>query len=135
MRGTLIESAEVAPDHQADQIGLAGLRGETFADGLPVPQHQDAGGDAQDFLHAVRNVDHRNTGRREPLDQREECFRLVVGQRRSRLVERDDAHGSRKRPQNLDELALRWRKAVAKLVGIDHAREAVALDIRRHLGA
>ena len=48
---------QAAPDHQVGDLVLVGLRRVERAAILPVPQHADAVGDLEDFLHPVRDVD------------------------------------------------------------------------------
>ena len=83
----LEQVAEVAADHQADDAFLVGVGGRSDIDQLAVAQHRDAVGELDDLVQPVGDVDHRHAIGAQPADNREQALRLVLGQRRGRLVE------------------------------------------------
>ena len=64
-------------------------------DEAAVAEHRDPVAEAEDLLHAVRDVDDAEPFGAEPPDHLERRFGLALGQRRGRLVEDDDPRRGR----------------------------------------
>ena len=122
---------DVAADHQLGDGLLAGARGRRIVDQPPVAQHDDAVGELDDLVQPVRDVDDRGAVGAQAPDDREQPARLVVGQRRGRLVEGDQPAAGAHRAHDLDHLPLRRAERRAQL-----PRPHVALhaERRQHLG-
>jgi len=84
-------SVQVAPDHEANHvIRIPPCRIASGHD-LAVSQHGDTVGNPKHFLDPVRNVDDPDPVGLESGDLGEKQLHLAVGQRRGRLIERQDA--------------------------------------------
>ena len=97
---------EVAADHHRDEVAHVGLRHRPGGDVAAVAEDGDAVAEAEDLLHAVRDVDDAEALRTEAADHLEEEVGLALGERGGRLVEDDDARRRRRRAGDGDDLAL-----------------------------
>jgi hypothetical protein len=83
---------DVAADHPLDDL----VKGD-FADrrdvanGLAVAQHDDAVGDLLNLLHLMRDVAHADAVLLELADDPEQLVHFLIGERRGRLIEHEDA--------------------------------------------
>ena len=117
-------------------IDLERHLGQRRGDDVPaVAQDGGAVGDAEDLVHAVRDVDDCDALRLEPADIVEQAVDLVRRQRRRRLVEHQDAWTLRGRLDDLGELPL----ASAKICDLRRSgrcrRRASAKSCARRLAA
>ena len=106
----LVEARQVAADHHRDQMRRAEFRTVERADVARVAQHRHAIGDLIDLLHAMADVDDRNSAPFQGGDHFEQPLGLARGQRCRRLVHDDDAGVGRERPGDLDHLPLAERQ-------------------------
>ena len=103
----LEQGGEGPPHHELHdfrfrQIGDRSVRHET-----PVAQHRDAIRERPDLRHPVRDVDQRHTIGAQPAHHVEQSFGLLPGQRRRRLVEREQPHAGTQCPHDLQQLTMR----------------------------
>ena len=73
---------------------------------MAVAEDGHAVAQAEDLLHAVRDVDHAEPAFAQAADNREEHLGLPLGQRGGRFVEDDDARVRRDGPGDRDHLLL-----------------------------
>ena len=86
-----------------DIVPRHGIDGVTAANPA-VPHDHDAIGDGEDLGEAVRDEDDGDATRLERAHAIEQALQLVLGQRRRRLVENQEARLLGKRPSDDDEL-------------------------------
>jgi hypothetical protein len=130
-----VHGAEVAPDHHAHHPRLVGLRGVDHADHRAVAQYRHPVGHLEDLGEPVRDVDDGAAVVAQPPDELEQRLDLLLGDGRGRFVERDDPRLGGQRAQDLHELALGRGEAPAQRVGVEHALEADAGQVRLNLPA
>ena len=85
------EIADVAADHQPDDLLAAGGGDVQGLDALTVAQDGHPVGEGQDLLQAVGNVDAGDATSLEPAQDAHQQLGLRLGERRRRLVEEQDA--------------------------------------------
>ena len=83
--------ADIAADHQADQLLPRGLRRGQIVDVFSVAHDHHAVGDLEDLLHAVRDINDRDLLRGELADDAEQVLRLLLVERGGRLVHDQNA--------------------------------------------
>ena len=82
---------DVAPDHLVDDALRVRLRDGFGGDVPAIAQHGDGVAQAEDFLHAMRDVEDGDAALLELGDELEEMFALGNRQRAGRLIHDDDA--------------------------------------------
>jgi hypothetical protein len=123
----------LAPDHQLDHLVVA-LRalGEGL-DVLAVAEHRADVGERLDLVHAVRDVEDRETVRPQAGEDLVDLLDIGGGQRRGRLVEDQELRVAAERLGDLNHLAARERKVAHPLhgvhVGTADAGEELAGDL------
>src|SRR4029079_4982964 len=108
------------------------VRGEWRLCG-PVPafsQHGDPIGEGADLTPPMRGKEHASAVVTEAADKPEQPLDFTLGERRGRLVEKQDARFAHEGGRDLDHLALRERKRPRKRAGID----AVYFEALENLG-
>ena len=106
-RSPLIEVGDRPADHGLNDFRFGELRRRPFRDQPPVAQHRHAIRQIPHFAHPVRNIDDADAVVvPEPPHHAEEPLRLLLGQGRGRLVQREHAQAAAKRPHDLHQLAL-----------------------------
>ncbi len=99
--------AVLAPDHHFDDF-VVGLRsGHVGRDIGAVPEHRAFVGEFRDLMHAVGNVQEREPFLAQALEDDEHLGDIGGGERRSRLVENENARLARQRLGDLDHLPAR----------------------------
>ncbi|CAB5068638.1 unannotated protein [freshwater metagenome] len=73
--------------HRGDEVGDGHVRDVPLAHLLPVAEHGVGVAHLHHLLQSVRDVDDRHTAILEPTHHREQLRRLLIRQRRGRLVE------------------------------------------------
>ena len=100
------EAARTPADDGGDHA-VEGEVGERRRDDvLSIPQHGGAVGDAEDLVHAMRHVDHRDAPPAELAHVVEQALDLVRRQRRGRFVEHQHLAGLGCRLDDLGQLAM-----------------------------
>src|SRR5215831_10823450 len=112
-----IEIFELASDHHLDDFAGVGLAALPCPDQPPVAQDRDAVGDAEDFVHPVRDVDQAESALGEPTEQFEEQFDLMRFERRRGLVQDEQLRLDRQRLRDLDDLAFGQAEVFDRRVG------------------
>ena len=100
------EAARAAADDVGDHRFQRELGHRRRDDMLAVAQDRGAVGDAEDLVHAVRDVDDGDALAAQLADIVEQALDLVARQRRGRLVEHQDLAGLRRRLDDLGQLAV-----------------------------
>ena len=118
-------------DHQAHHRGLVDLGGVAHRHQLAVAQHGDPVGEVHDLAQAMADVDDADAVGAQRADHREQALRLVLGQRRGRLVEAQQPHAGPQGAHDLDQLPLRRAEPVAGGARLQRPLEAEA---RQHGG-
>ena len=117
--------------HHLDQAIVRQATRRHGVDLAPVAQHGDAVGNLVDLLHAVRDVDDADALGLQATDQFEQAKRLLVGERRGRLVQDQHRRLGAQPLGNLDHLLLGPRQPGHGAAAVD-----VELQVREHaLGA
>ncbi len=105
--GSRVDRADVAPDHEADELGLIEARGRLRGcDSPPLAHDRDLFGDRKHFLEPVRDEDDRALRGLESRDHVEQTLDFARAQGGGRLVENDEIGFERERLGDLHELAL-----------------------------
>ena len=78
-------------DHQFDQPLVVEFFDRHGGDVVAVAQHRDLVGNLEHFFEVVRHVEDRNATLLEPANRLEQALHIGAGQRRSRLVEHQQA--------------------------------------------
>ena len=104
---------EIPADHQAHHGGLVDLGSVADRHQLAVAQHGDPVGQIHDLAQAVADVDDADALGAQRADHREQALRLVLGQRRGRLVQAEQPHAGPQGAHDLDQLPLGRAQAVA----------------------
>ena len=121
--------AVLTPDHHFDDL-VVGLRsGHIGRDIGAVPEHGALVGELRDLVHAVRNEQERQPLLAQALEDDEHLGDVGGGQRRSRLVENEEARLARQRLGDLHHLPARQRQILDQRhrmdVGRSGARERI----------
>jgi len=82
---------QLASHHHADQLPGIGGSHLARAHRLAIAQHRHAVADTKNFVHFVRDVDHRNSAAAQAADESEQPFHAVVEQRTGGLVHQQEA--------------------------------------------
>ena len=85
----------LAPHHHAHHFIKVSAGNHPFTDKAAIAQHTDLVADAEDFFHAVRDINNGDTTRLQRLHQAEQGIDLAFGQCRCRLIHDQQAriHG------------------------------------------
>lgn len=97
---------QFASDHGPDQRVLRDGGGGGIGDQPAVAQHDDAIGDARQFVEPVRDVDHGHALAAQRIDAGEQCRALVRAEHGGRFVEHQHPAGAGQRAGDLDHLAV-----------------------------
>jgi hypothetical protein len=81
-----------AADHGPHQLLLVEIGRVADLHQLPVTQHGDPVGDAEDLSQAVRHVDDGNAPVSQRANEGQQPVHVVLGQRGRRFVERQDPY-------------------------------------------
>ena len=101
----------------------------------PVAEHGDPIGQAEDFVHLVRDVKDRHAPFPQPIDHAIEPGHLGLGQGTGRLVHDEDFGGDRERFGDFDQLLIADPQAADRLPRIDLAFELLEQFAGRALHA
>ena len=104
VRGARVGLFDLAPDHQMRDFAGRGLGPSDRPHKLAVAEHGDAIGQAEDFVHLVRNIEDGDALAAEAFDDPKQPGDLGLGQRAGRLVHDEDGGRQREGLGNLDEL-------------------------------
>ena len=124
----------IGAGHERHDHALAGIGCGQFAHRLPIAQHDDTVGDAEDFVHAVRHEDDRPALRFPPVHQVKEAADLLAVQAGRRLVEDDRQRFLAQRLEDLHDLLLVGRQAGNRRIGIDRRRDRTGKEVEQLLG-
>ncbi len=105
-------------DHRFDQGALAGRGRCRFRDLPAVAEDRHRVRDAQDVLDEMGNEDDAGAFIAQPSQRREQALHLRRRERRSRLVEDDDAGARRQHAGDLDQLLQADRQVAEPGIGI-----------------
>ena len=97
--------AVFAPDHHFDDLAVrlaAGLVGRDIA---AIAEHRAFIGDLGDLMHAMGDIEERQTFTTQALEYREDFYDVGGGQCRGCFVENEDLGIAGKRLGDLDHLA------------------------------
>ena len=108
---------DLTADHHFNQLRFAQVFRIARADVLSVTIYTDTVADRKDLIHAVRDVNNRDTLPGQPADMPEQQFDLAVGDCCGRLVHDDDLCVDRDRFDDFDQLALRNRQVPQRFLG------------------
>ena len=109
------QTLDVYKPTRANHAALVWIHGGAFMfgsgstpwyDGERFAQHGDVVGDREHLIEAMAHEQQRDPARAQLAQAREQVLHVVLGQRRRRLVEHQDAGVLRERTRDLDELAL-----------------------------
>ena len=118
--------AVLAPDHHFDDF-VVGLRsGQVGRDIGAVPEHRALVSKLGDLMHAVRNVEERQSFLAQALEDDEHLGDISRRERRSRLVENKQARLARQRLGDLDHLPARQRQVLDQRHRMDFGRPQLA---------
>ena len=129
------ELGEGSPDHQFDELaGTVDLARRQAGDVAAAAQHGHPVGDIEDLVQAVRHEQDGASLVAQLAHDAKKGLRLVVGERRRRLVHDDDRGAPQKGAGDLDDLFLGRGQAAGRLTGIDVHGYAEALQHVPRLG-
>src|SRR6185312_15526540 len=86
---------------------------------LPVTQDRDPIGERADLTPAMRGEEHARPAVTEASDKPEQPLDFTLGERRGRLVEKEDAWFAHEGGRDLDHLSLRERERTCKRARVD----------------
>ena len=92
-----------------------------------VAQHRHLIAELEDFLHPMRDIDHRDAALLQMRQQLKQMLAFVRGERTGRFVHDDDPRAGADRGGNLNNLFLASRELANRLVNVE-----VSLDFAQH---
>ncbi len=120
-----IIACQLPSDHQPDELGAGGIANERLAHLAAVPHNHGAVTDLENFLHAVRDINHRNALRLQIADDAKQDLRLLYRKRRGRLVQDQKPNIQQNRLGHLHYLHHRGRKRADIRGGVDVKPERI----------
>ena len=124
------EVADLAADHQRDQLVDRGVGDRLGRDVLAVAHHGDGVAEGEDLVEAVRDEDQRATLVAQAAGDGEEPLDLDAAERRGRLVHDQQAGVERDGLGDLDDLLVGDGQAAGRTARVDatpsRAKSAVA---------